>query len=53
MDIKHDLLPAQKSRKYNLKETIDLYPITTELYNELGRIGIIDRIKDIPHHSLE
>ena len=48
MDIKHDLLPAQKSRKYNLKETIDLYPITTELYDELGRIGIIDRIKDIP-----
>lgn len=48
MDIKHNLLPAQKSRKYNLKETIDLYPITTELYNELGRIGIIARIKDIP-----
>lgn len=48
MDIKHDLLPAQKSRKHNLKETIDLYPIATELYNELGQIGIIDRIKDIP-----
>ena len=27
MDIKHDLLPAQNSRKHNLKETIDLYPI--------------------------
>ena len=36
MDIKHYLLPSQKSRKHNLKETIDLYQITTELYNELG-----------------
>lgn len=48
MDIQHDLLPAQKSRKYSLKETIDLYSITTELYNELNAIGIIDRMKEIP-----
>ena len=52
MNIVHDLLPAQKTRKRNLKVTIDLYPITTELYNELERIGIIDRIKDIPQLGL-
>lgn len=48
MEIKHDLLPAQKSRKHNLKVAIDIYPIATELYEELNRIGIIERIKAIP-----
>ena len=48
MEIKHDLLPAQKSRKHNLKVAIDIYPIATELYGELNRIGIIERIKAIP-----
>lgn len=48
MEIKHDLLPAQKSRKHNLKVTIDIYPIVTELYEELHRIGIIERMKAIP-----
>ena len=48
MEIKHDLLPVQKSRKHNLKVTIDIYPIATELYRELNRIGIIERIKSIP-----
>lgn len=48
MYIKHDLLPAQKSRKHNLNETIDLYPIASELYNEFFRMGIIDRMKEIP-----
>lgn len=45
--IKHNLLPAQKSRKHTLIAEIDLYPYATELYNELGNIGIIDRIKSI------
>lgn len=48
MEIKHDLLPKQKTRKYNLRVEIDLYPYATELYEELIRIGIIDRIKEIP-----
>ena len=48
MEIKHDLLPTQKSRKHNLKVAIDIYPIATELYEELNRIGIIERIKAIP-----
>lgn len=46
--IKHDLLPKQKARKHNLKVEIDLYPYATELYDELNKIGIIDRIKIIP-----
>lgn len=48
MRIKHDLLPKQKSRKNNLNVEIDLYPLATELYEELARIGIIERIKEIP-----
>lgn len=46
--ISHDLLPKQRSRKYNLKVDIDLYPYAQELYDELNRIGIIDRVKHIP-----
>lgn len=48
MEIKHDLLPKQKIRKHNLRVEISLYPYATELYEELERIGIIDRIKEIP-----
>ena len=48
MEIKHDLLPKQKTRKHNLGVEIDLYPYATELYQELDSIGIIDRIKEIP-----
>lgn len=48
MEIKYDLLPKQKTQKHNLRVDIDLYPYATELYNELDRIGIIDRIKEIP-----
>ena len=43
-----DLLPKQRSRKHNLKVEIDIYPYATELYEELERIGIINRIKEIP-----
>lgn len=46
--ITHDLLPKQKSRKHNLKVEIDIYPYATELYKELDRIGIINRVKEIP-----
>lgn len=46
--INHDLLPKQKSRKYNLSVVIDLYPCATELYEELDRIAIIERIKEVP-----
>ncbi len=48
MKITHDLLPKQKSRKYNLNVEIDVYPYAEELYNELERIGIIERVKQIP-----
>lgn len=48
MEIKHDLLPKQKTRKHNLRVEIDLYPYATELYEELDKIGIVNRIKEIP-----
>lgn len=48
MEIKHDLLPKQKTRKHNLMVEIDLYHYATDLYQELDSIGIIDRIKEIP-----
>lgn len=46
--ISHNLLPKQRSRKHNLKVEIDIYPYATELFEELERIGIINRIKEIP-----
>lgn len=49
MIISHNLLPKQKSRKRGLDVSIDLFALAEGLYNELNRIGIIDRIKDIPH----
>ena len=48
MEIKYDLLPKQKTQKHNLGVEIDLYPYATELYEELDKIGIIERIKEIP-----
>lgn len=42
------MLPKQKSRKYNLREEIDIYPCASELYDELDGIGIIDRVKVVP-----
>lgn len=48
MEIKHDLLPKQKSRKHNLRVEVDLYPYATELYEELDKIGLIERIQEIP-----
>lgn len=46
--IEHDLLPKQKVRKHNMKVKIDLYAYSSELYDELRRIGIIDRIIEVP-----
>ncbi len=46
--ITYDLLPKQRSHRHNLRVEIDVYPYATELYNELERIGIITRLKEIP-----
>lgn len=46
--IVYDLLPNQKTRKHNLKVQIDYYPYATELCEELDKIGIMHRIKEIP-----
>ena len=48
MEIKHDLLPKQKTQKHNLRVEIDLYPYATELYEELDKIRIIERIREVP-----
>lgn len=48
MKIKYNLLPKHKTQKHNLNVEIDLYPYATELYEELDKIGIIERIKEIP-----
>ena len=48
MIINHNLLPKQKSRRLGLNVSIDLFLLAEELYRELFRIGIIDRIKTIP-----
>lgn len=48
MKISHNLLPTQKSRKHSLTAEIDLYPYATELYEELDKLGVINRIKEIP-----
>ena len=48
MEINYDLLPKQKTQKHNLGVEIDLYPYATELYEELDKMGIIERIKEIP-----
>lgn len=47
MEIKHDLLPKQKTRKHNLRVEIDLYPYATDLYQELNSIGIIDKLNNL------
>ena len=46
--ISYDLLPKQKSHKHNLKVEIDIYAYATELCEELEKIGIIDRVKEVP-----
>ncbi len=44
----YTLLPKLRSRKHNLNVEIDLYSYATELYNELDRIDIINRVKETP-----
>lgn len=48
MEIKYDLLPKQKIQKHNLSVDVNLYPYAAELYEELDKIGIIERIKEVP-----
>lgn len=48
MIIEHDLLRKQKRRKQNKKVQVDIYPCATELWEELDKLRIIDRIKNIP-----
>ena len=47
--ISHNLLPRQKHRKQGLNVNIDLYDYAAELYEELERTEIINRLKSIPH----
>lgn len=49
MPIEVNLLPKQKARKRQLVAKIDLYSYATELYQELEKLEIIDRLKVIPH----
>lgn len=46
--IKYDLLPKQKIQKHNVEVDIDIYKLADELWEELEKIGVIDRIKEIP-----
>ena len=48
MEITHDLLPKQKPRKKNLIVKVKLYHYSAELYEELNKIGMVNRIKEIP-----
>ena len=48
-NITHNLLPKQKQRKQGLTVSINLYDYAAELYDELDRIGIINRMKSISH----
>lgn len=40
MDIKHDLLPKQKPRKHGLNVVVDLFPLATELYEEIDKLKV-------------
>lgn len=48
MRFKHDINSMIKNQQRSLNVEIDLYPYATELYSELEKIGIIERIKEIP-----
>lgn len=50
--INHDLLSNHKKYRNNLNVNIDLYPLATELHDELEKLGIIARLKDIPQLGL-
>lgn len=46
--IKYDLLPKQRTQKHNVKVSINIYKLAEELWKELDKIGMIDRIKELP-----
>lgn len=48
MIIKHELLKKQKRRSYNSSVEVDIYPYATELFEELDKLGMIERMKTIP-----
>lgn len=50
--IEHDLFRKQKPRKNNLRVKVNLYAYSSELYNELLSIGIIQRLKDVSQLGL-
>ena len=52
VNIEHDLLPKQKPRKNNLKVKVDLYAYSSELYDEVSSIGIIQRLRDVSQLGL-
>lgn len=49
MIVEHELFQKQKRRKFSPKVCVELYELATELYDELDKIGIIQRMKDTPH----
>ncbi|WP_458398212.1 hypothetical protein [Anaerotignum sp.] len=48
MNLEHELIKKQKRRKSSSRISVELYPLATELFNELEGCGIIQRMKDIP-----
>lgn len=52
MLFQYNLLPKQKHRKNGLNVQIDLYELATDLYNELDRLGIMERTRKIPQLGL-
>lgn len=48
MLISCNLISNPKSRVNNLETQIDIFNHTTELYNELDSMGIIERLREIP-----
>lgn len=46
--ILYDLKPTHKASNHHLQVEIDLYPYATRLYGELDRLGIVNRLKEIP-----
>ncbi len=45
----HTLISKAKSRSNVVKADIDLFPYAEELFSELSNIGIIERLRVIPH----
>ena len=45
MNIEHNILPTSKRRVSNANAIVDLYPLASELFQELQSAGIIDRMK--------